>query len=163
MESRTKIFGHPVHPMLIVLPLGMFIGGVVFDGIYLLWGIESLASVGHWNIAGGIAGGFLAAVAGMLDWLGIPAGTRAKRIGIYHAASVVTAMLIFAGVLWTRFNSVDLAPTSTLFAVEVIALAFGSLGGWLGGELVDRLGVGVDNGANLDAPNSITGNDSRAA
>jgi len=163
MESRTKILGHPVHPMLIVLPLGLFIGGVVFDGIYLLWGNPSLASVGHWNIAGGIAGGFLAAVAGLLDWLAIPAGTRAKRIGMYHAASVVTAMLIFAGVVWTRFNSVDLAPTSTLFAVEVIALAFGSLGGWLGGELVDRLGVGVDNGANLDAPNSITGKGSRAA
>jgi uncharacterized membrane protein len=163
MESRTKILGHPVHPMLIVLPLGLFIGGVVFDGIYLLWGNPSLASVGHWNIAGGVAGGFLAAVAGLLDWLAIPAGTRAKRIGMYHAASVVTAMLIFAGVVWTRFNSVDLAPTSTLFAVEVIALAFGSLGGWLGGELVDRLGVGVDNGANLDAPNSITGKGSRAA
>jgi uncharacterized membrane protein len=163
MESRTKILGHPVHPMLIVLPLGLFIGGVVSDGVFLLWGIPSLASVGHWNIAGGIAGGFLAAVAGALDWLAIPAGTRAKRIGIYHAASNVTALLIFAGVFWTRFNSAGLAPTTTLFTVEVIALAFGSLGGWLGGELVDRLGVGVDNGANLDAPNSITGKDSRAA
>jgi len=163
MESRTKILGHPVHPMLIVLPLGLFIGGVVADGVFLLWGIPSLASVGHWNIAGGIAGGFLAAVAGALDWLAIPAGTRAKRVGIYHAASNVTAILIFAGVFWMRFNSVDLAPTTGLFAVEVVALAFGSVGGWLGGELVDRLGVGVDNGANLDAPNSMSGNRPRAA
>ena len=28
--------------------------------------------------------------------------------------------------------------------------------GWLGGELVDRLGVGVDDGAHLDAPNSLS-------
>src|SRR5262245_60487078 len=163
MESRTKIFGHPVHPMLIVLPLGLFIGGVVSDAVYLLWGFPSLASVGHWNIAGGLAGGFLAAVAGVLDWLGIPAGTRAKRVGIYHAASNVTAMLIFAGVFWMRVNSANLAPTVPLVTVEGIALAFGAVGGWLGGELVDRLGVGVDNGANLDASNSITGNPSRAA
>ena len=163
MESRTKILGHPVHPMLIVLPLGLFIGGVVSDAVFLVWGIPSLASVGHWNIAGGIAGGFLAAIAGALDWMAIPAGTRAKRVGIYHAASNVTAILMFAGVFWMRFNNVDLAPTTGLFAVEVVALAFGSVGGWLGGELVDRLGVGVDNGANLDAPNSITGKDSRAA
>lgn len=142
--------------------MGLFIGGVVFDGIYLQWGIPSLVSVGHWNIVGGIAGGFLAAIAGGLDWLAIPAGTRAKRIGIYHALSNVVALSVFAGVAWTRFNSVDLAPTTMLFTVEVIALAFGSVGGWLGGELVDRLGVGVDNGANLDAPSSISGK-SRAA
>jgi uncharacterized membrane protein len=47
--------------------------------------------------------------------------------------------------------------------IEVIALLLGAVGGWLGGELVDRLGVGVDNGANLNAPNSISGKRPRAA
>jgi len=163
MESRTKIFGHPVHPMLIVLPLGLFTGAVVFDAVYLWWGFASLASVGHWNIVAGIAGGLLAAIAGFLDWLAIPAGTRAKRIGIYHALSNVTALLVFTAVFWMRYNSVDLAPTSRLFAIEVVALAFGAFGGWLGGELVDRLGVGVDNGANVDAPNSMSDKTSRVA
>ena len=41
-------------------------------------------------------------------------------------------------------------------ALELIALGLGSVTGWLGGELVDRLGVGVDDGAHLNAPNSIT-------
>ena len=163
MESRTKVLGHPVHPMLIVLPLGLFIGAVVFDAVYLRWGFASLASVGHWNIGAGIAGGLLAAIAGFLDWLAIPAGTRAKRVGVYHALSNVTALLVFAGVFWMRSNSVNLAPTPRLFAMEMVALMFGALGGWLGGELVDRLGVGVDNGANLDAPNSMSGKGSRAA
>jgi hypothetical protein len=50
-----------------------------------------------------------------------------------------------------------------LFTIEVIALLFGAVGGWLGGELVDRLGVGVDNEANLNAPNSMSGKRPRAA
>lgn len=163
MESRTKILGHPVHPMLVVLPLGLFIGAVVFDAIYLYYGFPSLASVGYWNIIAGVAGGLLAAIAGFLDWLAIPGGTRAKRIGIYHAASNVVALVTFAFVFWTRYNSVENSVTTNLLIVEVIGLLFGATGGWLGGELVDRLGVGVDNGANLDAPNSISGKRSRAA
>lgn len=146
-----------------MLPLGLFIGAVVFDAIYLWRGSSTIAAVGYWNIAGGIIGGLLAAVFGLIDWLAIPAGTRAKRIGILHASSNVLAILGFAVVFWTRYSSGQLATTTGLFAVEVIALLLGAVGGWLGGELVDRLGVGVDTGANLDAPNSLSGRRPRAA
>jgi hypothetical protein len=50
-------------------------------------------------------------------------------------------------------------PTTPAFLLEVLALALGGFTGWLGGELVDRLGVGVDDGAHLNAPNSITNRD----
>jgi uncharacterized membrane protein len=149
--------------MLVVLPLGLFVGAVVFDAIYMWRGSSTIATVGYWNIAGGIAGGLLAAVFGLIDWLAIPAGTRAKRIGVLHASSNVIAIVGFAIVFWTRYSSGQLATTSGLFAVEVIALLVGAVGGWLGGELVDRLGVGVDKGANLDAPNSMSGRRPRAA
>lgn len=163
MESRAKLLGHPIHPMLIVLPLGLFIGAVVFDAIYLATGSSTIATVGYWNIAGGVVGGLLAAIFGLIDWLAIPSGTRAKSIGLWHAGSNVIAIVVFAFVWWTRYSSDQLAPTSTLFTIEVIALIFGAVGGWLGGELVDRLGVGVDRGANLNAPNSISGGRPRAA
>jgi uncharacterized membrane protein len=163
MESRAKIFGHPIHPMLIVLPLGLFIGAVVFDAIYLWRGSPTLATVGYWNIAGGIAGGLLAAVFGLIDWLAIPAGTRAKRIGIWHALSNVVAILGFALVFWMRYSSAQPATTPGLFTIEVVALLIGAVGGWLGGELVDRLGVGVDSDANLNASNSMSPRRSRAA
>jgi len=163
MESRTKVLGHPVHPMLIVLPLGLFVGAVVFDALYLWRGYPTMATVGYWNIYGGIVGGLLAAIFGLMDWLAIPAGTRAKRIGIFHALSNVIAILMFLFVCWTRDSAAQFAPTSGLFVIEVIALAFGATGGWLGGELVDRLGVGVDSGANLNAPNSMSGRTPRAA
>ena len=157
MESRAKFLGHPVHPMLIVLPLGLFIAAVVFDALYLWRGSLTFAAVGYWNIAGGIVGGLLAAVFGLIDWLAIPTGTRAKRIGFLHGGANVIVVAIFALVWWLRASGPDVTPTTTVFLLEVMALGLGSVAGWLGGELVDRLAVGVDDGAHLDAPSSLSG------
>jgi uncharacterized membrane protein len=161
MESRAKLLGHPIHPMLIVLPLGLFIGAVVFDALYLWQGNPTFGAVGYWNIAGGIIGGLLAAVSGLVDWWAIPAGTRAKRIGLLHGGSNVVVVALFLFVWWTRSTSVDRNPTTGVFLIEVAALVLGSVAGWLGGELVDRLGVGVDDGAHLDAPSSLSGQPAR--
>lgn len=157
MESRAKLLGHPIHPMLIVLPLGLFIGAVVFDALYLWRGNATFAMVAYWNIAGGIIGGLLAAVFGLIDWVSIPAGTRAKRIGLLHGGSMVMVVALFAFVWWSRRNGVDVTPGNSLFAIEVAALLLGAFAGWLGGELVDRLAVGVDDGAHLNAPSSLSG------
>jgi len=161
MESRAKLLGHPIHPMLIVLPLGLFIAAVVFDAVYLWRGSPTFATVAYWNIAGGVVGGLLAAVFGVIDWIAIPAATRAKRIGLLHGGANVVVVAIFALVWLMRGNTPDAIPTTNLFLLEVVGLALGSVGGWLGGELVDRLGVGVDDGAHLDAPSSLSGRPAR--
>jgi uncharacterized membrane protein len=161
VESRVKLLGHPVHPMLVVFPLGLFIAAVIFDGIYLWRGSAMFASVAYWNIAAGIIGGLAAAVFGLIDWLAIPSGTRAKRIGLLHGGSNVVVVLIFAAVWWMRADAPDLTPTTNVFLLEVAALAIGSVAGWLGGELVDRLAVGVDDGAHLDAPSSLSSRPAR--
>jgi uncharacterized membrane protein len=157
MESRAKLLGHPIHPMLIVLPLGLFIMAVIFDALSLARDNVTFGVVAYWNIAAGIIGGLLAAVFGLIDWTAIPSGTRAKRIGLLHGGTNVLVVLLFAYSWWTRSNTVDAQPTTTLFAVQVVALLLGAFAGWLGGELVDRLGVGVDEGAHLNAPNSLSG------
>jgi uncharacterized membrane protein len=156
MESRAKLLGHPIHPMLIVLPMGLLIAAVVFDGVYLWRGSATFASLAYWNIGAGVAGGLLAAVFGLIDWLAIPSGTRAKRIGLLHGGSMVLVVVTFALVWLMRGDRLDNAPTSGLFALELGALMLASVAGWLGGELVDRLGVGVDDGAHLDAPSSLS-------
>ncbi len=162
MESKAKIFGHPIHPMLVVLPLGLFIAAVVFDASDLWRGSTTLASAAYWNIAAGVVGGLLAAVFGLIDWLAIPAGTRAKRIGLLHGGTNVIVVAGFAAVWWVRSAAPEVGVTTTQFAIEVVALALGAVAGWLGGELVDRLGVGVDDGANLNAPSSLSGRPARA-
>src|SRR3954447_14820947 len=83
MESRAKLAGHAIHPMLIVFPLGLLAMAVIFDIIERATGNAAFAAVGFWNIAAGIIGGLLAAVFGFWDWLAVPGGTRAKSIGLW--------------------------------------------------------------------------------
>ena len=64
---------------------------------------------------------------------------------------------------WLRYDAPATVATTGVFGFEIVALLLGATGGWLGGELVDRRGVGVDNGANLNAPNSITRRSAKAA
>lgn len=155
MESKAKLFGHAIHPILIVFPLGLLATGVVFDIIYLIWGSATFATVAYWMIASGVIGGLIAAPFGWIDWFAIPAGTRAKSIGLWHGALNVIVVLLFIGSWWLRHD----APANAGAIAYILSFAGGGLaliGGWLGGELVERLGVGVDEGAHLDAPSSLT-------
>jgi len=161
MESKAKLFGHPIHPMLIVLPLGLFVMAVLSDLAYMITDHRSFAAVSYWDIAGGIVGGLLAAVFGLVDWLAIPRNTRAKAIGLYHGVGNVVVVVLF-GVSWvTRRSAEGHLPSLAATVLAVVALALGAVTGWLGGELVDRLGVGVDDGAHLDAPSSLSGHPAR--
>ena len=96
MESRAKLFGHAIHPILIVFPLGLLGTAVIFDIIYLIWDSGLMASVSFWMMTAGIIGGLLAAPFGLIDWLSIPVGTRAKTIGARTASSIVLVLILFA-------------------------------------------------------------------
>src|SRR3954468_19266722 len=80
MESKAKLFGHPIHPMLIPFPLGLLGMAVIFDLLAVFAGQELLGQASHPMIAAGIITGLLAALFGAIDWVAIPAGTRAKGI-----------------------------------------------------------------------------------
>jgi uncharacterized membrane protein len=157
MESRAKIAGHPIHPMLIVFPLGLWVAGVIFDIVYLITSDETFGTIGFWNILAGMIGALLAAVFGLIDWLAIPDGTRAKRVGLLHGGGNVVVLLLFFIAWFLRRDEPENVPTTVALVLEVLALLLGTVTAWLGGELVDRLGVGVDDGANLNAPNSMSG------
>jgi uncharacterized membrane protein len=156
VESHVKLFGHPVHPMLIVLPLGLLSAAVVFDVVALVTGEEVFSSVAFWNIGAGIIGGLLAAVFGAWDWLQIPRETRARRIGLLHGGGNVVVVVLFA-LSWLLRVGNEAAPGMLAYILSFGGLALATVTGWLGGELVDRLAVGVDRGANLNAPSSLSG------
>src|SRR5690349_2100002 len=155
MESKARLFGHAIHPILIVYPLGLLSTGVIFDVIYLVTGNRTWTTVSFWMIAAGIVGGLLAAVFGLIDYLAIPSGTRASRIGLLHGLTNVFVVILFIASWPLRRNSPEV-PSTAAFALSFIGVAGALLGGWLGGELVERLGVGVTPDANLNAPNSLT-------
>lgn len=153
MHARVRLLGHPVHQMLVVFPLGLLATAVVFDIIYLVSDSQVMAAVSYWMIGAGLMGGLLAAPFGTIDWLGIPAGTRAKRIGAMHGGGNVLVLLLFALSFFLRDTAYapGLAQMVWSFAGAAIALVTA----WLGGELVDRLGVGVDEDAGINASSSL--------
>ena len=161
MESKAKALGHPVHQMLVPFPFGLLATAVIFDVVYLVWGNPQMATVAFWMIAAGIIGGLVAAPFGLIDYLAIPQGTRAKSVGLVHGLGNVVVLLLYAGSWWLRYGA---PPAPAAYAPDTLALvlsfagfALAGLTGWLGGELVDRHRVGVDDGAHLDSPHSLSG------
>jgi uncharacterized membrane protein len=142
--------------MLVVFPLGLLVTATVFDLAYLINNNTVFAQVGFWDITAGLAGAVVAAVPGLVDWLAIPAGTRAKKIGRWHGIGNGVVVVLFLASWLHRLGEDNHTVTAGWFVLEVVAVALGGMTGWLGGELVDRLGVGVQPDANLDAPNSLT-------
>src|SRR5687768_1979385 len=95
MEARAKLFGHPVHPMLIVFPLGLLGSSIIFDLAYLITRSERWGDIAFWMILVGVISGLVAAIFGLIDWLAIPSGTRAKRIGLLHGLGNVIVVAVF--------------------------------------------------------------------
>lgn len=155
MESRAKLFGHPIHQMLIVFPLGLLATSVIFDLFFDVTGNTRWSDAAFYMIGAGIVSGLIAAVFGLIDYLAIPPGTRAKSVGAMHGAGNVVVLLLFTGSWFLRWS--DPAESGTLaYLCSYAGAGLALITGWLGGELVDRLGVGVDDGANLNAPSSLT-------
>ena len=150
-----KVFGHSVHQMLIVFPMGLLPTAILFDAITYFFGNPKWTEMAFYLIGAGVLTGLIAAVFGALDYSWIRAGTRAKRIGMVHGVGNVVVVLLFATSFWLRWDS----PPNAGAVAYLCSCAGGALvlvTGWLGGELVNRLGVGVDNGANLNAPSSLS-------
>jgi uncharacterized membrane protein len=154
MESRAKLLGHPIHQMLIVFPLGLLATGVVFDLVYLVGDALLFADFAYWLIISGLVGGALAAPFGLIDWLAIPQGTRAKRVGALHGLGNVLVLALFVISVALRADVPADAPAAA-YVCSFAGAALSLLTAWLGGELVDRLGVGVYPDAGVDAPSSL--------
>jgi uncharacterized membrane protein len=155
MESRAKFLGHPIHQMLIVFPLGLLAMAIIFDLLAMILGDGYWSEIAFWMIAAGVVTGLLAAPFGAIDWFAIPAGTRAKRVGALHGIGNVVVVLLFA-LSWLLRRDAPASPEGLALALSFAGgvLALGT--GWLGGELVDRLAIGVDDGAHPDAPSSLS-------
>ena len=157
MESKFRVLGHGAHPILIVFPLGLLSTSVVFDIINLVRPGYGLTISAHWMIAAGVVGGLVAAVPGFVDWAAIPKDTRAKRVGLLHAILNDIVLVLFAVSWWFRRGTHFHQPDTIALACSFVGFALALASGWLGGELVERLGMSVHPGAHLDAPSSLSG------
>lgn len=156
MESKAKFLGHPIHQMMIVLPLGTLSMAIVSDVIAMITGNNFWYQMAFYLIAAGLISGAAAAIFGLIDYVAIPSGTRAKKIGAMHGIGNAIVMVMFALSWYLRYQDPVMTPSNLAVTLSLLAFGLSGATAWLGGELVDRLGVGVDDGANLDAPSSLT-------
>jgi uncharacterized membrane protein len=141
MASPASIKKHPIHPMLVALPIGLWIFALVCDVVRAAGGGSSWRTVATYCVAAGIVGALLAAVPGLIDYFSI-AEAEMKRIANLHLAVNLGAVVIFAINLWLR---VLLPSESNLpLALSVLGILAIGLGGWLGGEMVYVQGMAVE-------------------
>src|ERR1041385_2303185 len=102
MSSPASIGGHPIHPMIIPFPIGLWVFSLVADLIYLWRGnLVWREHVAFYALLAGILGAALAAVFGIIDWLSITNRT-VKKVADWHARLNVIALLVFAASFYLR-------------------------------------------------------------
>ena len=147
MASPASIGGHPIHPMLIPFPIGLWVFSLIADVIYL-WRANPVWRdwIAFYALLAGIIGAALAAVFGIIDWLSIK-DREVKKIANWHARLNVIALLIFVASFYLRTTSgaswVGGSHTIPVL-LSVVGVILITISGWLGGELVFRHGVAVD-------------------
>jgi uncharacterized membrane protein len=142
--------------MLIVFPLGLLATAVAFDIAALVSGDSSWFNTAFLVMGAGILCGLLAALPGLAEWVEIPKNTQAKAIGLWHGGGNVVVLLLFAISWFIRHGRAEV-PNNGALVLSFCAIVLALITSWLGRELVDRLIVGVDKGAQLNAPSSLSG------
>ena len=140
MSTPASIARHPIHPILVGLPIGLWTFSVIADVIYALgWGGSSWKTVAFYCIGGGIVAALIAAVPGFMDFLSI-SDAGVWRVSVFHMAANLTAVVVYAISFVLRWaGSVGFLPV----AVSILGLIFLGVAGWLGGELVFVHNMGV--------------------
>ena len=144
-RSTARIGRHPIHPMLIPFPIVCFVLTFVFDILYVK-GRSDFSHVTNWLLAIGLGFAVLAALAGLTDFFGD------KRIqgsdAIKHMLANVLAVVLSLANLVLRYHNPDFIMSTGVYISGVVVLIL-LYSGWMGGELVFRHGIGVN-----DTPNA---------
>jgi uncharacterized membrane protein len=136
-------YGHPLHPALVALPIGAWISSLIFDiGSRTVDDGGFLVQGSRWLIAIGVLGALAAAVAGFLDLLAIPRGTRAFGVALVHMSLNLAVVVAYAVNFLIRSDDDTAVPWAPLL-LSVVSLAVLSASGWLGGKLAYHYGVRV--------------------
>ena len=145
MSSRASIAGHPIHPMLVTIPIGLFVFSFVADIAVWLGRDGAWPDVAFYCMAGGIVGALLAAVFGLIDLLGLRSDKPTFKVGLMHMGVnlvVVGLYVLNVGMRWADHAAGGGAP----MLLSLIAILLLLVAGWLGGHMVFVRGAGVQPG-----------------
>jgi uncharacterized membrane protein len=140
MRTPASIAGHPIHPMLVPIPIGLWVFSLVCDIVFTVGGKNpDWATVALFTMGGGIVGALLAAVPGLIDLLSLP--ERARKIALMHMSINLAVVVLYVINLWMRARGPG--DPGALMWLSVVSIGLLAASGWLGGKLVYELGVAV--------------------
>ncbi len=140
MRTPANIAGHPIHPMLVPIPIGLWIFSFVCDLVFVFGsGAPAWSTVALYTMAGGIVGALAAAIFGFIDLLSLPPEPR--RTALVHMTINLIVVVLYLVNFWFRRDTPD-HPGGYVW-LSLVAIALLVVSGWLGGKLVYILGVAV--------------------
>lgn len=141
MKTPASIAKHPIHPMLVPIPIGLWIFSFVCDLLFVFGSGASLwFTLGYWTMIGGVVGALIAAIPGVIDMLSLRGGV--KKLALVHMALNITAVLIYAVNIGMRISGTAVAGLPLAFSIAGVILL--GISGWLGGHMVYVHRVAVD-------------------
>jgi len=142
MRTPANIAKHPIHPMLVPIPIGLWVFSLVCDLVYLAGGSSTWHTVAFYKMAAGGIGALLAAIPGLIDMLSLPAGPR--KTALTHMGINLTVVALYVVNIYVRTSNPDNVHLGVWLSVIAILLLLVS--GWLGGKMVYEYGIAVDTG-----------------
>lgn len=146
MPRQAKLRGHPIHPMLIPFPVALWVFSLVADIIYVWRDNPAWGWIAFYTLAAGNLGAILAAPFGIIDYFAIRE-QKARRIGAWHARLNLLAFILFAASFYlrtTRGAALIAGSLTVPLALSILGAASVAVSGWLGGALVYKHRVAVD-------------------
>jgi uncharacterized membrane protein len=145
MRSRVRLFGHPLHPILIVIPSTLFPVLALLDVLFYLGPSADVWRAQLWIAAAGVATTLLAGAVGLVDYTAIPSETSAKKWGRMHLTFGILTLLAYVGASVARLTSVASVERAFYLAagIDVVGILLITVQGYLGGHLVYKHHLGV--------------------
>jgi uncharacterized membrane protein len=148
MRTPAAVAKHPIHPMLVPIPIGLWLFSLVCDLVHFFGGAsDNWQIVALYTMVGGIIGALIAAVPGFIDMLALP--WNVKRIAIMHMSINLTVVALYVVNVWMRNRGVESNAPLWLSVIGILLLV---VSGWLGGKMVYVHGVAVETPPEPAAP-----------
>lgn len=142
LAPTARIARHPIHPMLVPVPIVCFIGALLTDIVYFATAEMQWANFSSWFLVVGVIVGVLAAIAGLIDFLSNPQ-IRALAPAWLHMIGnlIVLVLAFFNALIHTRDAWTSVVPIGLVLSIITVLIL--PITGWLGWTMVYRHGVGV--------------------
>jgi uncharacterized membrane protein len=156
MQSRLRVQGHPIQPMLVTFPYGLFVCAVIFDLADVVGGPVFLGEVGYWTAVAALVAAALTAVAGMVDLWDVPPDRTRRTAITFNLVNAGMAGLFLLSCL-IRADASNRGASPVLLVVELVALAVCGLGVRLCARLMRHFEVGRGEATSFDALRAVDG------